>query len=220
METTFTAGIDEAGRGPLAGPVTAAAVVLPDGFSHPEITDSKKLSAETRERLFDEIVAESLAFSVVSVGPRRIERLNIRRATQLAMHLAAQRVARSLHGQYRTCSVNFLVDGNFGLPGNELASEPIIKGDETVLVISAASVLAKVTRDRLMANLAQKYPRYEFELHKGYPTARHLELIRVHGACQIHRRTFRGVVQECVQQGLWFGDEYNDVSKRGPMQMG
>lgn len=187
----YVAGIDEAGRGPLAGPVTAAAVVLPSGYSHNEINDSKQLSEKKREALYDEIRTVAVAYSVVSVGPRRIEALNIREATKLAMRLCARRIITQLGG----ASVYFLVDGNMAI-GSDFENEPIIKGDEKVLAIAAASILAKVTRDSLMQSLHQIFPSYGFGIHKGYPTKLHRDKIRELGPTRFHRRTFAGVKQE------------------------
>jgi ribonuclease HII len=189
----FVAGIDEAGRGPLAGPVTAACVCLPHDYSNPEISDSKKLSAEKREKLYEEIVRAALAFSAVSVGPRRIEHLNILRATKLSMQLAAARVAAQLRrGRRRRAKVYYLVDGNAPL-ATSLAHETIIKGDEKIQAIGAASIIAKVTRDRLMRLLDGVYPGYGFSEHKGYGTELHRSRIASLGPSRIHRRSFAGV---------------------------
>ena len=184
------AGIDEAGRGPLAGPVTASAVVLPVNYENPSIIDSKQLSEKKRRLLFDEIRSVAVAYAIVSVGPRRIEQLNIREATRQAMRLCAAKIFRQL----RTTSINFLVDGNMPL-GSGFESEAIIKGDEKVTAIAAASILAKVTRDALMEKLHQQYPVYGFVGHKGYPTKKHRDLIRDYGPCPMHRRTFAGVIE-------------------------
>ena len=188
----LVAGIDEAGRGPLAGPVTAACVVLPDDFHADKLTDSKKLSPAQRERLYPEIVQASLCYSVVSVGSRRIDALNIREATRLAMRLAAERVRSSLISEYGSVNLELLIDGNM-IIGTDLKEEAIIKGDSKVKVIAAASILAKVTRDRLMLELDKKYSGYDFKGHKGYPTALHKERVASLGPSPVHRRTFRGV---------------------------
>lgn len=195
----FVAGIDEAGRGPLAGPVTAACVVLPPGYRNSEITDSKKLSASARDDLYPEITSSALAWCAVSVGARRIESLNIRCATQHAMRFAAERVVRMLRQRYDGVAVSpvLLIDGNMRI-GTTWDEEPIIKGDGKIQAIGAASIVAKVTRDRLMQILARHYPGYEFENHKGYGTATHLERIRLSGPCRIHRRTFAGVREHLV----------------------
>ena len=192
----FYGGIDEAGRGPLAGPVTAACVVLPEGYENTRITDSKKLRDREREILYGEIVDHAVAYSVVSVGPRRIERLNIRRASLLAMELAAVRVAKQLgisRNELSTPSkIHFLIDGNAPLALN-CSQESIIGGDRKVKAIAAASILAKVTRDRLMEPLERRYPGYGLSAHKGYPTKKHREAIKAHGPTRIHRKTFQGV---------------------------
>lgn len=197
-------GIDEAGRGPLAGPVTAAAVSLPETYTNSEINDSKKLSEQKREKLFEEIITHALAYSVVSVGPRRIETINIREATRLAMRLAADRVARILKERYSNAMSNDLpplhlvIDGNVPID-TFFSQETIIKGDEKVLAIQAASILAKVTRDRLMLRLESRYPGYGFSVHKGYPTAAHLRGLAEKGPCRVHRRTFAGVKEHFPQ---------------------
>ena len=189
----ITAGVDEAGRGPLAGPVTAACVCFPDGYKNDKITDSKKLNPQTREKLFDEIVCEAIAYAVVSVGPKRIDHLNILQATKLAMLLAVNRVHKQLWAQLGDgFELRIQIDGNQPI-ATKLPQQTIVKGDATVMVIGAASILAKVTRDRLMEKLHQRYPNYNLNVHKGYPTKSHLEKIVQHGPCTIHRRTFRGV---------------------------
>lgn len=190
------AGVDEAGCGPLAGPVTAAAVVLPPRYENAKIADSKSLSASKRESLYDEIVEAALAYSVVSVGSRRIDRINIRESTRLAHRLAMHRLLVSLQRSEsfsrNPIAVHFLIDGH--LPLETTASyETIIKGDSKLLVIGAASILAKVTRDRLMTVLDKRYPAYGFTKHKGYGTRLHLESIAACGPSPVHRRTFAGV---------------------------
>ncbi len=184
----FVAGIDEAGRGPLAGPVTAAAVVFPPGYQNSLIADSKKLTESRREKLYPEIVSSSIAYAIVSVGPRRIDKLNIREATKLAMRLAARRVSEQL----QTKQVYFLIDGNMSM-GSEFKDEPIVKGDQKILAISAASILAKVTRDRLMTSMEQFFPGYDLAKHKGYPTKHHRAQIAQLKPATIHRKTFAGV---------------------------
>lgn len=180
------AGVDEVGRGPLAGPVVAAAVVLRHGFWHPEIRDSKKLSAKKREQLVPIIKNAALSWSIVAVGPRRIERLNIREASRLAMSLAVARVEAD----------RVLVDGNVPID-TFLPQETVIGGDDIYLPISAASILAKVWRDELMAILDLKYPGYNLGRHAGYPTTTHRSAIAALGPSLVHRRTFRGVVEYC-----------------------
>lgn len=188
------AGIDEAGRGPLAGPVTAACVCLKPGFRHPEIADSKKLTHEKRAKLEPLIKENSLAYAVISVGQHRIDRLNIRESTRLAMRLAAEKVVRLLRKEDPASRFIFLIDGNM-LMSSEYSQEAIVKGDDKLLAISAASILAKVQRDRIMDVLDKKYSGYGFEKHKGYPTAFHRSQVESLGPSPVHRRSFAGVVE-------------------------
>ncbi len=194
----WTAGIDEAGRGPLAGPVTAACVCLPKKFRDSAIGDSKKLSAAERELAEVEIKSVALAFSVVSVGHHRIERLNIREATRTAMLLASNRVFAQLSERHGIGRIIYLIDGNTPIATSH-AQETIVKGDDTLLAISAASILAKVARDRLMSTLSQKYTGYGFEQHKGYATDTHRRQIVALGPSPVHRRTFAGVREHLPQ---------------------
>ena len=177
-------GIDEAGRGPIAGPVVAGAVILPEGFSHPEITDSKKLSEKKREEFYDIIVGEALAWAVGIVSPKEIDEINILKATHKAMRLAIE--ALSIKPDFA------LVDG---LPVKGLPCEhkAIVKGDALVPSISCASIIAKVTRDRIMVEEDEKYPEYGFKDHKGYGTKAHIEAIKKYGVCPIHRVTFEPI---------------------------
>lgn len=193
------AGIDEAGRGPLAGPVTAACVVMPAGYDSPLIRDSKALTALKRENAYSKIIEDCLYYAVVSVGARRIDSLNIRRSTQLAMKFCAERVYKQIEKDGFIPEITYLIDGDMKFSGanNEI---PIVKGDKTVPCISAASILAKVTRDRLMDKLDCKYPVYCLREHKGYPTAKHKQLIAENGASPIHRQTFRGVSEQNLKQ--------------------
>lgn len=176
-------GIDEAGRGPLAGPVFAAAVVLPEGSVIDGLDDSKKLSEKKRERLFDVIKECALDWSVASASHDEIDELNILNASMLAMKRAAQ-------GLTRVRPDFALIDGNRVPDGLFCNAEAIIGGDAKSASIAAASVLAKVSRDRFMITLDEKYPEYEFARHKGYPTALHRELLLKYGPCEEHRRTF------------------------------
>ena len=176
-------GIDEAGRGPLAGPVFAAAVILPEGLVIDGLDDSKKLSEKKRERLFDVIKECALDWSVASASHNEIDELNILNASMLAMKRAAQ-------GLTRVRPDFALIDGNRVPDGLFCNAEAIIGGDAKSASIAAASVLAKVSRDRFMITLDEKYPEYEFARHKGYPTALHRELLLKYGPCEEHRRTF------------------------------
>lgn len=175
------AGVDEAGRGPLAGPVVAAAVIFPPNYSNPDIKDSKILTAQKRSELFSEI-QRRCEWVIVGVGHRRIDAINIRNATKLAMRLAIEKINADI----------VQVDGNMMID-TDVPHETIIKGDLYVPRISAASILAKVWRDRLMEKLATKYEGYGFESHAGYPTKSHREAIQKLGPCTIHRKTFAGV---------------------------
>lgn len=174
-------GIDEAGRGPLAGPVFAAAVIFPEDVCIEGINDSKKLSEKKRESLFEEIKKNALAYSVASASVEEIETLNILRATFLAMKRAVDGLSPSPDFA--------LVDGN-RLPDLDVDSLCIIKGDSSSASIAAASILAKVSRDRLMKKYSDQYSEYGFEKHKGYGTKLHVEMIKKFGPCPIHRKSF------------------------------
>ena len=174
-------GVDEAGRGPLAGPVCAAAVILPDGCQIDGLNDSKKISEKKRDLLFDEIKNVALAYSIAMVDNKRIDEINILQATYLAMKNAVEGL--NIKADYA------LVDGN-RLQGLNIPFSCIVKGDAKSPSIAAASILAKVTRDRYMLDMAKKYPEYAFEKHKGYGTKAHYDAILEHGACEIHRITF------------------------------
>lgn len=187
----LVAGVDEAGRGPLAGPVVAAAVILDDLNPIAGLADSKKLTPLRRERLYDEIRAKALCCSVAEASVEEIDQLNILQATLLAMRRAVLGL--------RLKPVKVLVDGN-RLPTLDVLAEAIVRGDATVPAISAASILAKVHRDRWCADLDAQFPQYGFASHKGYGTAVHLAALRVHGACPQHRRSFAPVRQ--AGQGL------------------
>jgi ribonuclease HII len=178
------AGVDEAGRGPLAGPVVAAAVILDDHNPIVGLADSKKLTAARREALFDEIRAKALCCSVAQASVEEIDRLNILQATMLAMQRAVEGLRLKPH--------KVLVDGN-RLPRLDVLAEAIVKGDDKVPAISAASILAKVTRDRMLLALDQAHPGYGFARHKGYGTAEHLEALATLGATPHHRRSFAPV---------------------------
>jgi len=183
------AGIDEAGRGPLAGPVVAAAVVLPDRYSHPDINDSKKLTSRSRELLFEVIRTDALAVGIGVVDSRVIDELNILRATLLAMREAV--------ADLQVVPDCLLVDGNQSVP-LEIPQETIVKGDGRSVSIAAASIVAKVSRDRIMEIYHRQFPYYNFFKNKGYGTAEHRQAIREHGFCKIHRRSFH--IKETTQE--------------------
>ena len=182
----LVAGVDEAGRGPLAGPVVAAAVILDDLKPIKGLADSKVLTAARREKLYDEIRAKALCCSIAQASVQEIEELNILQATMLAMRRAVEGL--------RLKPVKVLVDGN-RIPVLDVLAEAIVKGDATVPAISAASILAKVTRDRWCAEYDLQYPQYGFAKHKGYGTAEHMDALLAHGACPEHRKTFRPIAE-------------------------
>ena len=174
-------GVDEAGRGPLAGPVFAAAVILPDGHIIEGVNDSKKLSEKKREMLFDKIIEECVCYSIGTASEKEIDEINILQATYLAMKRAVDGL--EIKPDY------VLIDGN-RMPPLDISAETIVKGDGKSASIAAASIIAKVSRDRYMLELAEKYPQYAFEKHKGYGTKLHYEKIAEHGISDIHRKTF------------------------------
>lgn len=206
----LVAGLDEAGRGPLAGPVVAACVILPRDCPYHLFQDSKLLTARRREELFALLHEHAAIIGVGSATPREIEQLNILQASLLAMRRALD-----------NCTVNngntppdhLLVDGKFPAP-SPIAQTTLIKGERRSASIAAASIIAKVTRDRMMAEYHQQYPQYEFHRHQGYPTRAHRQAIERCGPSPIHRRTFRGVREylesdepTLVQAALWTGRE-------------
>ncbi len=178
------AGIDEAGRGPLAGPVVSAAVLLPPSFHDPDITDSKKLSPKKRSYLYEKLYDQAVSIGIGIVDNIEIERINILNASLLSMAISV----KNLNPQPDF----LLIDGKFKIP-MDLPQEPVIRGDAQSISIAAASIIAKVTRDRLMERYHQDYPQFGFSRHKGYPTKAHKEAIKKFGCCPIHRRTFKGV---------------------------
>ena len=183
------AGLDEAGRGPLAGPVVAAAVVVPPSFSVEGVNDSKKLSAKKRSLLYDRILSHADGVSVGIADEKEIDQLNILWASLLAMARAVENLP--------AVPDHLLIDGTFRIPEDQIPADvpqtAIPKGDAKSISIAAASIIAKVTRDRLMMQYHLEYPEYGFDRHKGYPTRAHREAIQKHGASAIHRRSFRGV---------------------------
>lgn len=180
-------GVDEAGRGPLSGPVVAAACILPDTFDIGELNDSKKLSPKKRDILFDRIKREALAYHIASASPEEIDSINILNATMLAMR-------RAIEGLPIPCDFA-LIDGDKSrdMP---VPTATVIKGDATSASIAAASILAKVTRDRLCLEDDRKYPEYGFAAHKGYGTKAHMDALRTYGPCPIHRRSFLKFLSE------------------------
>lgn len=179
----FEAGCDEAGRGCLAGPVVAAAVILPDGYAHPGLMDSKKLSEKRREQMREVIMRDAVAWAIAECSPEEIDDINILNASIEAMH-------RALRGlTVRPGAI--VVDGNRFKPFEDIPHTTVVKGDATYANIAAASILAKTTRDRLMVELHAEFPVYNWVANKGYPTADHRAAIAAHGPCQWHRRSFR-----------------------------
>ena len=174
-------GCDEAGRGPLAGPVVAAAVILPRGVEIPGLNDSKKLTEKKREALFDVICEKALAYAVAEASPAEIDEINILNASMLAMRRAVE--ALGIPADYA------LIDGNTSR-GFSIETETVVGGDGKSPSIAAASILAKVTRDRMCADMDAAYPEYGFLSHKGYPTKAHMDAVREHGPSPIHRKTF------------------------------
>jgi ribonuclease HII len=183
----WAAGVDEAGRGPIAGPVVAACVVLPPRHTLMGIADSKQLTPAQREALYAAITQHALAWAIGIASPREIERYNILQASLLAMRRAI--LALPLTPQ------QVLVDGKHLIPSLPLPQQAVVDGDAREESIAAASILAKVARDRIMRELDRLYPHYGFAQHKGYPTALHLERLRLYGACPAHRRTYAPVAQ-------------------------
>ena len=182
-------GTDEAGRGPLAGPVVAAAVILPDGCVIEGLDDSKKLSEKKREKLFDIIRKKALAYGIAEASNEEIDRINILNASLASMRRAVAQVSETVKPGI------VLVDGNrntdFGIP-----SVTVVKGDSKSQSIAAASVLAKVYRDRLMAELDRQYPEYDFKKHKGYPTQEHMLAVYEFGPSPVHRKSFLGFLEK------------------------
>lgn len=195
----FLAGTDEAGRGPLAGPVVAAAVILPQDFYDERINDSKKLSASLREELFKVICKNALTYSFTSISHTKIDEINILKASLLAMKKSVKRL--------KIQPEIILVDGNktFNYDAEVI---PIVKGDSKSLSIASASIIAKVIRDRIMLKLAKEYPNYGWEGNKGYPTKEHIAAVLEYGACSIHRKTFLSKIYERANQTEF---SFNDV---------
>ena len=177
----FICGCDEAGRGPLCGPVVAAAVILPEGEIIEGLNDSKKLTEKKREKLYNEIISRALAYGIAEASPAEIDDINILNASMLAMKRAIE--AMEIKADFA------LIDGNHAR-GFDIPAEPVIKGDALSYSIAAASVLAKVTRDRGCIELDREYPEYGIAKHKGYPTKDHMDAVRLHGPAPIYRKSF------------------------------
>ena len=188
------AGVDEAGRGPLAGPVLAAAVILPENFLAPGLTDSKKLSPGRRARFYDQIFEEAVCVGIGIASPGKIDRLNILRATLAAMRDAVRRLDPNPD--------HVMIDGNQPIDFSG-SQETIINGDGRSISIAAASIVAKVFRDRIMDRYHRAFPQYGFLQHKGYPTKSHKNAIRIHGLSSIHRKTFKGVKEHLPVESLF-----------------
>ncbi len=195
MTLLLSAGVDEAGRGPLVGSVFAAAVILPEHYDLPKLTDSKKLSEKRRDELAAMIKAQAVAWCVASANPREIHELNILHATMLAMKRAVQGLAVRPQKVW--------IDGNRVPPDLGIAAEAVVKGDSKIMEISAASVLAKTARDAEMYALAERYPQYGFDKHKGYGTAQHLAALQQFGVLPEHREDF-APVRALLAQGRLF----------------
>jgi ribonuclease HII len=189
------AGVDEAGRGPLAGPVVAAAVLITEGLAWPGLDDSKQLSPDRREELYARIVEEAPGVGVAAVEPPDIDAMNILRATLLAMARAIVRLPE--------VPGHILVDGNQRIPAVTVPQTAIVGGDAACTSIAAASVVAKVTRDRLMCELDGQYPVYGFSRHKGYATKEHLRALSRHGPCSAHRMSFAPVKRASQELRIW-----------------
>lgn len=185
MGCNYIAGIDEAGRGPLAGPVVAAAVILPNSYADAQIQDSKKVTPKQRQRLYTRIYQNAQSVGIGIVDAYEIDRINILASSLLAMAIAVDNLS--------PCPCHLLIDGKFKIQG-KISQQAIIKGDTRSISIAAASIVAKVTRDQLMARYALDYPQFDFARHKGYPTKAHRKAILKYGCCPIHRKSFRGVL--------------------------
>lgn len=186
------AGVDEVGRGPLAGPVVAACVVFPMDMYLPEIDDSKKLSPQKREELYKEIKNKALDFGIGIVKEKEIDKLNILRASLKAMHKAVSSL--------KNRPDFLLIDGNQKIPELKLPQLPVVKGDSLSLSCAAASIIAKVERDNLMKKIHRKYPQFSFDQNKGYSSRKHLEALKNFGPCKVHRRSFKRVMECLVKQ--------------------
>jgi len=190
LKREIICGVDEAGRGPLAGPVVAAAVVLDSNISLKGLADSKLLTPAQRYRVFSEIIEKAAGYSIAGVSCFVIDKINILQASLLAMRKAVEKLPLRPDKIY--------VDGKFTIPGVNINQEAVVAGDRLIIQVSAASILAKVARDAYMTELANVYPKYGFERHKGYGTKEHIEILNKIGPCPIHRRSFRPVSQMAI----------------------
>ncbi len=186
----YIAGVDEAGRGPLAGPVVSAAVILPRSFSCQGLADSKQLTPLKRENFYSIIMEQAIAAATAIATPEEIENINILQASLLSMKRAVENLSVS---DTAFTPDYLLIDGIFPIDSGSIIQEPIVHGDARCISIAAASILAKVTRDRIMQDLHLQYPCYGFDRHKGYPTRAHKEAIALYGTSPVHRKTFKGV---------------------------
>lgn len=187
------AGTDEVGRGPLAGPVMAAAVILPEDYDLPGLTDSKKLTEKKREKLCEAIKAQAVAWSLATASVEEIDQLNILQASLLAMKRSIEKLSIKPD--------KVLVDGHM-IPKMDILAEAVVGGDKLIAEISAASIIAKVTRDQLMLKLDETYPEYGFKSHKGYPTKAHREALETHGPSPIHRKTFAPIKDMLANESM------------------
>jgi ribonuclease HII len=187
------AGTDEAGRGPLVGPVVCACVVLPNDYNNDEINDSKQLTEKKREKLYDIIMKDAIAVGIGIVSNKEIDEINILEASRKAMILAYEEACKKI-------KIDVLLTDAMKIDSLDIIVEPIIKGDQKSISIGAASIIAKVTRDRILYELDRKYPMYELKKHKGYPTKRHIELINKYGVTEDYRKTY-GPVKKVLEQG-------------------
>lgn len=189
----YIGGTDEAGRGPLVGPVVASCVVFPKDYVNEEINDSKKLTEKKREKLYDIIMKDAIAVGIGIVSNKEIDEINILEASRKAMILAYEEACKKT-------KIDVLLTDAMKIDSLDIIVEPIIKGDQKSISIGAASIIAKVTRDRILYELDSKYPMYELRKHKGYPTKRHIELINKYGVTEDYRKTY-GPVKKVLEQG-------------------
>ena len=189
---TVVCGVDEAGRGPLAGPVFAGAVILPENYTHEILNDSKKLSEKKRDLVYDDIIRDAVCWSVGVATEKEIDEINILNATYLAMKRAVEGLSIKPDFAY--------IDGN-RYPNTGVKEETIVKGDSKCMSVAAASIIAKVSRDRFMLQMAEKYPQYQFEKHKGYGTKLHYEMLDEFGVSDIHRMSFLKKYFEAKKNG-------------------